>query len=197
MFFWICKILLWLPCKLLYPTKVIGKKNLKNYKGILVCNHQSNLDAVLLLVNIKPVFHTLVKKELMSNWFSKLIFKHLHCIPVDRKNMDISAIKSSMKILKSGKTLLVFPSGTRKKDVEDVKELKKGTSMLAYKTNSPVIPVIFNKKPKLFRRTKIYIGTPINFNKEQEGLTSNEIYASMTLQIENEMLKLLQKDRIN
>ena len=53
MLYTICLILVYLPLILLFPTKVIGIKNIpKKGKFIFCCNHQSNNDIfVLVTVN--------------------------------------------------------------------------------------------------------------------------------------------------
>ena len=199
MFFWICRILLWLPCKILFPTKVYGKKNLRKTKSVIVSSHQSNMDSILILTNTNFKFYTLTKKELFKSKIGNWIFTHLHAIPVDRKSNDLSAIKSSLKVLNQDKPLLIFPSGTREQEKHNTENFKNGTAMLAFKTQSDIIPVVFNKKPKLFRFTKIYIGNPIKYEdfSQIEGETKKK-YALITNKIQEEMdlLKLNGKKQI-
>lgn len=165
MFFWLCRILFWLPCKILYPTRVYGKKNLRKTKSVMVSSHQSNLDSIIILINTNFKFYTLTKKELFKTKIGNWIFSHLHGIPVDRKNTDLSAVKSSLRVLNQDKPLLIFPSGTRVDDTHNTENFKNGTAMIAYKTKSDIIPIVFNKKPRLFRLTKICIGEPISYDE--------------------------------
>lgn len=192
MFFWFIRIISWLPLKILFPTKVYGKKNLKKTKSIIVSTHQSNLDAVLMLINTNFVFYTMTKSELFKNRVSKWIFTHLHAIPVNRQTSDISAIKASLRVLnEKDKPLLIFPSGTREKEEENASNFKNGTSMIALKSNSSIIPVAFNKKPRLFRRTKIFIGKPIECEEllKFEG-SANEKYSQITALLEENIANL-------
>lgn len=193
MFFWLCRILLWLPAKIFYPTKIVGRKNLKKTKSILVCNHLSNFDPFLVFINTRFVFHTLAKKELFKNKLGNWAFTHMHCIPVDRKSNDISAIKSSIKVLKEkNKPLLIFPSGKRTEQENEFDELKNGASMLAFKTGAEIIPMMFNRKPKIFRRTKIYVGEPINMEQfKDENKTNAKIYEEITQTIKEKMNNLI------
>lgn len=199
MFFWICRIFLWLPCKIFFPTRVYGKKNLKKTKSVIVSSHQSNMDSILILTNTNFKFYTLTKKELFNSKLGNWIFTHLHAIPVDRKSNDLTAIKTSLKVLNQDKPLLIFPSGTREQEDHNTENFKNGTAMLAYKTQSDIIPVVFNKKPRLFRLTKIYIGNPLKYEdySQIEGDTK-EKYALITnkLQEEMDLLKLNGKKQI-
>ena len=188
MFFWICRIFLWLPCKIFFPTRVYGKKNLKKSKSVIVSSHQSNMDSILMLTNTNFKFYTLTKKELFKSKIGNWIFTHLHAIPVDRKSNDLTAIKTSLKVLNQDKPLLIFPSGTREQEEHNTENFKNGTAMLAYKTQSDIIPVVFSRKPKLFRLTKIYIGNPLKYEdySQIEGETK-EKYAIITKKIQEEM----------
>ena len=54
MLYFIMRVLLWLPARILLPTKVLNKHNLKqNNSCIFTANHQSMLDAVVLFVRLK------------------------------------------------------------------------------------------------------------------------------------------------
>ena len=194
MFIWLVRILLWLPAKIIFPTIVIGRKNLKNKKCVMVCNHQSVLDPFLFLINTNIMFHTLSKSEIFKNPISKWVFTHLNCIPVNRKENDLSAIKSSLRVLKENKRLLIFPAGTRSEEGKDFENFKNGASLIAHKSGASVIPLAYNKKPKAFRLTKIYVGEPINFELP-EDLKGNELYSEMTNQIEKNMNSLVKNRR--
>lgn len=73
--------------------------------------------------------------------------------------------------------------------------------MFAIRTNTPVVPMMYDKKLKPFRRTKLIIGKPIypdeTRKKDKEYLSefANHIIAEMNgllPQIENKEIKLLE-----
>lgn len=191
--FLLCRIIFWLPAKLLYPTKIIGKKNLPKKKAIIACNHQSNLDAVLFYLNTGFKFYTLVKAELYKKRFSRWLFSKLYTIPVNRKENDLGAIKQCLKVLnQKDKPLLIFPSGTREEDAKTLDHFKNGTSMIAVKTQSDIIPIAFNRKPGIFRRTKIYVGEKIEISKFlNQDKDKNEIYNDITNEIKKSINNLI------
>ena len=43
--------------------------------------------------------------------------------------------------------------------------LKYGSSMFSIKTKTPVLPMVFLKKPKLFRKNYLVIGQPFELNE--------------------------------
>ena len=161
MFYWLCWILVFLPIRLFWPTKFVGKKNLpKKQKAILACNHSSNMDVVIINSRLIPNPYILAKHTLFKNKLTGAILKSWRAIPVDRENVGISTIKKTLSVLNKGHKLLVFPQGTRKQDQDDLNGVKNGLAMFALKTNSPIVPMWFVKKPKAFRRNVLLIGKP-------------------------------------
>ena len=165
MIFWICFTIVFLPLVIFFPIKKVGKKNLKVLKGknyIVSCNHMSNLDAVMMDITFKKKFRYLAKKELFKKKVSGFFLKAFGGIPVDRSQADTKAIKETLRILNNKKKLCIFPQGTRCKTprIEDG-SAKEGVAMFAIRTNTPVVPMMYDRKIKMFRRTRLLIGEPI------------------------------------
>lgn len=160
------QITLCLPIRFCFPAKFIGKENLPNGACIVSSNHTSNLDAILLALHSWEKKYYLAKKELFSNKLSGAFYKSIGCIKIDREKSDVNAIKQSLKVLKNNKKLVIFPEGTRiNKENMELGEVKHGVAMFATKAKVPVVPMFVSKKPKLFRRTKIFIGKPFELNE--------------------------------
>ena len=156
------KILAWVPLRVLYPLTV-KNKNIPKGKVILISNHRSNLDSVLLhnILWCKP--RVLAKKEVFEKKGFRWFLKMTGTIPVDREKVELSTIKSCMAVLKSDKKLMIFPEGTRSKsDNENLNEVKNGVALIAMKANSPIVPIWIKKKPRLFRFNKIIFGEPFD-----------------------------------
>lgn len=167
MFFHICRFFAYLPLAIFYPTRIIGRKNIKKGKAIFAANHTSNMDVVLFLANTYEKKYTLAKKELFKNKFFGAILKSYGGISIDRENNDVAAIKKSLKVLKDNKKLIIFPEGTRNKtdDTSKLMQVKNGTALLAIKSKTPIIPVWISRRPKMFRLTKIIIGKPFELSE--------------------------------
>ena len=166
MLLWLLYVIFWLPGKILLPTKVVNKKLIPKKGGVvLACNHFSNLDVILLQLNIGRGLKYLAKKELMKNKFVGWFLKKLGAFPVDRENGDIAATKFALKTLKDGKALCMFPEGTRNKsDSNELQDLKSGAVLFASKTSSPLVPMMFVSKPRLFHKSYLIVGEPVVFN---------------------------------
>lgn len=182
MLYKILYILCYLPIKLLFPVKIVGKKNLIKGKAILCCNHQSNIDTFPILYAGKTKVYALCKKELCNTKFRAWFFKKMRAIPVNRAKPEISSIKKCFEVLNNNYNLLIFPQGTRMKTEEAV-GVKEGVAMFALKTKAPVIPMVYLKKNKVFRRNTLVIGKPITFdldyNKENMQVVIKAIEEKM------------------
>ena len=51
MLLWLARILLWIPLSIMHPTFIKGRKNLPKGKVIISCNHRSNWDIALYILN--------------------------------------------------------------------------------------------------------------------------------------------------
>lgn len=153
------------------PTKIIGKKYLKRTKKqstIFTCNHQSNLDAVILKCRVNTKAYVMAKDSLFNTKFKNWFFrKVVRAYPVNRGENDVTAIKTTLKLLKANKNILIFPEGTRNKD-GNMSEFKTGVVMFALKTNSYVIPSAFQSRPKFWHKTRLLIGKPFKFSEIDE-----------------------------
>ena len=194
MIFFIAICILFLPCTLLFPIKKVGKKNYKKLKGqnyIISCNHTSNMDPVMLDIVFRKKHRILAKKELFNNKAFGWLLKQLGAIPVNRQNVEPHSIKEILSAINKKQNIMIFPQGTRAKtiNVEDG-SAKEGVALFSIRTGTPVIPMMFNKKIKFLRRTKLLIGEPIypdmERKKDKEYLTE---YANLIVQKMNDLLK--------
>ncbi len=151
--------------KILYRIKIIGEENIpKNSNAIICSNHSSLLDPLIVGVNLKRQIYFMAKKELFKNKLLKHILLKLGAFPVNRQNADLTAIKKSLRILKKGNLLGLFPEGTRVKE-KDTHNVKPGIAMISIKSRSPIIPVLIKTDYKLFHKITVYIGEPIEFEE--------------------------------
>jgi len=126
--------------KLVFRLKVTGSENIpKNNPFIVVANHSSLLDPVILGVSIRPKIVFVAAAYLFKiHWLGYLLRK-ANAIPVQGEN-DISSLKRALKILRAGGVLGIFPEGgiDRQKDNLPVKA---GAGFLAVKIGVPIVPI--------------------------------------------------------
>ena len=168
--------LAYLPMAMVYPTKIVGRKNLPKGKVIITLNHTSNLDAVVLILNTWEKKYFLAKKELFVSKARSWFLKKMGAIKIDRGIADVSAIKEAFKVLKNNKKLVIFPEGTRNKTEElNLQQVKHGAAMIAIKTKTPIVPLWIFNRPKAFRKTKILIGKPYELDEFYGQKLSDEV----------------------
>ena len=93
--YFILKPIAFILMKVLFRYEVVNKKNLPS-KGpyILVGNHKSNFDCIMVLASCNKKVHFLAKKELIDGKFG-FFFKWMGIIPVDRKKRNKEAMNDA------------------------------------------------------------------------------------------------------
>lgn len=160
MFFRLMYFLLYIPARIFFPTRVVGRKNVPKGKCILICNHQTSFDVILLAQSLWRKQYYMAKKELFNNKLRGAFIKGIGAFPVDRENVDLKATRFALNVLKQNKTLTMFPQGTRSKDDVNYGNIKTGVCMFAIKEKAPIVPVHIVRKPGIFKFNKIIFGKP-------------------------------------
>ncbi len=133
-----------------YRLRVSGQENVPRYGPfIVVANHQSSADIVAIALALKPALvrnhmWPWAKKEIATGaegFLGKMLWKVFGVIPIDRTGGDNSqAIRQSLKCLRRGELVFVFPEGTRSRHGE-VKPFQFGVANLARAAPAPILPV--------------------------------------------------------
>ncbi len=127
-----------------FGVRCEGRENFPATGGALVCaNHQSNLDPPLVGMMSNRRMNYLAKKTLFGHQTFKWWIEHLDAIPIDRSGMGLGGIKETMRRLKRGEVVLIFPEGQRTFDGE-LNPLMPGFTALARRTRVPLVPVGFD-----------------------------------------------------
>lgn len=155
----------------IWPVKIVNQNKFVECKGIYVCNHYTMLDPVPLVTELFDFnFNALMKDETAHvPVLGKLLLK-IGSIPVQREETDLRAIKKCMTVLRNNEPLVVFPEGTRNKSgSSEMLEFKEGVAMFALKTKAPIIPMVYYRPIKTFRKTFLLVGDPIYFDEFYDG----------------------------
>lgn len=126
---------------------VEGFKERAAYDGpvVYVSNHMSTLETMLLPVTLLS-FNELaivLKDTLSENFIVGPAFKRLGCIGVTRKNarQDLQTVlQVGAERLKSGRSVLLFPEGTRQSEFT-AKKFNSLGAKLAHRAGVPVVPI--------------------------------------------------------
>ena len=182
---------IWIYCKIVYRAKVLGAENIPKSGAVLICgNHKSFLDPPLIeaTCNRKDV-RFLAKKELTKNKFLAFLGKQFRAILVDRDSKDMTAIKETLKGLKNGDCIAIFPEGTRN-GIQKGEKIKEGAAFFALNSNAVVIPAGIKGGDKPFKKVTITYGKPIDLSEERKNRKDKEIIEKVTNEIMNKILEL-------
>ena len=138
------QILRWLIClagTLAYGLRYSGRKNIpKTGPVLVVSNHQSHFDPPLIGAGCWRRMNYLARKTLFH--FAPLgwLIRSLDAIPIDRDGLGLNGIKESLRRLKQGEMVLIFPEGTRTGDGE-IAPFRPGFTVLAARSKAWILPV--------------------------------------------------------
>ena len=184
--------LLYVYCKIVYRVKVIGVENIPSKGSLIFCgNHRNYLDPCLIMITIKRETRFLAKDELQKNPFLKFLGKLFDLIFVKRDSKDITAMKESVKTLKSGNCIALFPEGTRNGLEKNDGKIKNGAAYMALKTGANVVPIGIQGPAKPFTRNIIIYGKPLDFSEYSDSKKiEKEIEDNVSDIIKNEIINL-------
>ena len=202
-FYVIVRFLLWLPAKLIFRVhwKNRGNEPGREQGPYLVCaNHQTVLDVVFMALVLKRQQpHFMAKAELFKVPVLSWIVRKMGAFPVARGKGDVGAVRHAVKLLEEGRSVGMFPQGTRcaEKELRDCR-VKFGAGLIAAHAGVQVLPVYIkmkDRKCRFFRRVDVIVGEPIPFEKFEykEGLSGE--YARMTEMIYEEICRLDEANR--
>jgi 1-acyl-sn-glycerol-3-phosphate acyltransferase len=164
----------WLSANFIFKffcgLKKKGMDNIPLKGGVIIAsNHISVYDPPLVGTASPRELFYLAKRELFEHKFLGWLIRKLNSIPVNRERFDKGTFSQAVKLLKSGKALLLFPEGTRNLGSGFLK-LKPGIGMIALKSEVPIVPAIVENSQELsfnlFRRRKVMVkfGSPISWS---------------------------------
>jgi 1-acyl-sn-glycerol-3-phosphate acyltransferase len=110
---------------------------------IVVCNHQSSLDIILLQMMCPRQITFIFKRELFKVPLLGHAMKIQRHIPVDRQDAKsaMAMLESLETPLMAGKLMVFFPEGTRTQDGQ-IQPFKRGAFQLAVKSGATVVPCV-------------------------------------------------------
>ena len=176
----------------IYRVKVIGQENIpKNKKEPLIyCgNHRTYKDPPLIVVTAKRHVRFLAKEELRKNKFFAFLGVVFDGIYVKRDSKDLSAIKTTLKALKNGESIALFPEGTRN-GMEKNGKAQNGVAYMTIRTGVPVIPVGIQGEMKPFKKVKLNIGEPLDFSQYKTNKPEKEILDKVSKEIMDNIIML-------
>lgn len=170
---------------LFYRYKGTGKENMPKEPCIIVANHRSAIDGVLITSKLrqkvsKNTFFFAKEKHWRSS-FARFMARKNNVILMDINKNLRESLQQMSAVLENGKNVIIFPEGTRSKDT-NLNPFKETFAIISIEKNVPILPVVIQgservlfkkiKFPRLFARIKVDFLKPIY---PQKGETAKEL----------------------
>jgi 1-acyl-sn-glycerol-3-phosphate acyltransferase len=126
---------------LMFRVRHFGVHNIPAEGGVLVvANHQSHLDPPLVGIGCWRAMNYLARETLFRFGPFGWLIRAVDAIPIDREGVGLSGIKESIRRLKAGEIVVMFPEGTRSPDGE-IGPFRPGFTALATRSKAAILPV--------------------------------------------------------
>lgn len=112
--------------------------------AVFIFNHQSALDAILMLKIVRRDMTGVGKMEIRKDPFLGPLFMAAGVVFIDRADTAsaIEALEPAVKALKEGRSIAIAPEGTRS-PTPRLGAFKKGAFHMAMQAGVPIVPVVF------------------------------------------------------
>ncbi len=164
--------------------RATGRCNVPESGGVLlVANHLSFLDVFMVGIPLRRPLNFVARSTLFIPVLGFLM-RSVGTFPIQREGMGASGMKETLRRLRNGGIVTLFPEGTRSPDGE-LGPLKPGIAVLVARAGVPVVPAgiagTFEAWPRsrLFPRPhpiRVHYGPPI-FPEEIAGMDPQAVTA--------------------
>lgn len=133
------KTILYLIVRLLFRVKVVGEFQREENHTVIIANHQSFLDGLILglMLPIEPVF--VINTEIVRRPMIRAFLSLSDYLTVDPANP--MAIKQIIRLVESGRPVVIFPEG-RITTTGSLMKIYEGSAFVTVKTGATIHPVI-------------------------------------------------------
>ena len=141
------------------PVSVEGLENLvPGQTYVFASNHRSQFDIFVLMVTLPGDFGWVAKKSLFQIPVFGQAMGRLGNISIDRQNLQeaIKSLNNAAELIQRGRSLIIFPEGTRA-STRELLPFKKGVFIMALKGAQPIVPVSISGTLAIQERGSLYV----------------------------------------
>jgi 1-acyl-sn-glycerol-3-phosphate acyltransferase len=117
--------------------------------AIVVANHPSDVDPILLAVSFPRTLHFLADAVQFRRGFVGPVIRRLGAFPIDKGSADRHALQTALDLLRHGEVVAVFPEGDLYRQAEP-ELFRPGIGFLAARSGAPVIPVFIGGAERIW-----------------------------------------------
>ncbi|HUS44461.1 MAG TPA: lysophospholipid acyltransferase family protein [Phycisphaerae bacterium] len=142
-------------CILAFGLRVEHRDRFPKKGGVLVvANHQSFLDPILVAVGLPRPFHPMARDSLFRLAPFRWLIRSLGAFPVRRGTADLNAVRGTLRRLRKGAVVLMFPEATRTRD-GSIGPLQGGPATIAARAGVPILPMVIEGAFQAWPRTRL------------------------------------------
>ena len=181
---------------IVYPFKLYGNKKVGKGAYVYVGNHYCLWDIFYPAHTTWEGIHFLAKQSILEAPIVGSWARGCCVIGAQRDGSDVRTVMDAMLVLKNGEKISIFPEGTRNKvSDEEFLPFHGGAAMFAIKTKTPVIPFAICNRPKVFRKTHVVFGEPMEFTEYYSKKLTAADYEEAEEKLKNAIYTLLEEHR--
>lgn len=140
----ICHAIARVSSSVLVDLKTFGVENVPTSGGVLlVCNHGSYLDPMVNSVLLPRPMSYLAQSGLFKNPVFGWIIRQCGAFPVQQGKGDVGAVKETIRHLKEGRMLNIFPEGSRTLTGKP-QAVQPGVALVIKRAHVPVVPCVIS-----------------------------------------------------
>ena len=128
-------------CRYFHGLKFNQLKLPTHGSGIVVANHVSGLDPLLMIAATPRPLRFMIAREQYNRFGLKWLFRAIGCIPVDREKNPKRVMRDAVDALERGEMIALFPQGGIELDQKKMYKLKVGAVRLAKLANCALYPM--------------------------------------------------------
>ena len=176
---------------LIYPFKIHGHKKVGKGAYVYVGNHYSIWDVFYPAHTTREGIHFLTKMSVLEVGIFSVWGKRIGAIGAMRDGSDVRTLMESIKVLKNGEKVSMFPEGTRNKgEGDEFLPFHGGAALLAIKTKTPIVPFVICNRPKFFHITHVVFGEPMELTEYYDRKLTPDEYAEAETKLQNRLYEL-------
>ena len=132
-------------CMFVHHRVIHGERLRHPGPYLLACTHIGHLEPALLGATMTRPVQWVARLEFYRRWWAAAALRRLGAIPVNRFGVPVSTMRESLKRLRDGEIVGIFPEGGRTHGSQQAIHggpIKGGVCLLAERAGVPVVPVV-------------------------------------------------------
>ncbi len=119
---------------------------------LYIGNHRSFFDVVLTYIRVPRPTGYIAKKSMEKVPLLNIRMRNPHRLSLDRENIKagMQTILAAIDLMKNGKSVCIFPEGTRNKEEGTLLPFHEGSFKIAAKADCPIVPMTINNSAAVF-----------------------------------------------